>query len=339
MSDTRLRSAFAVILLAVALLLLRYEGDVFFTILAGVLFSIALVHPTTWLSRSLHLGYLGSLALLVVVVLAALGFGAWALGTRLADQLQSLSEELPRAATKLRHWLVHWTWANRIFGQVLESPERQVSAGNVVAGATNVAANAFRIAIALIATFFIGVYGAVQPGTYTNAFVRLFAPGRRIQIREILHELDHTLSRWLLGRVVAMVSVALLTSLGLAWANIPMSIALGALAGLFTFVEYLGAVLSAIPAALVALAQDPSDVPWVVVVFTVAHVVEGYLLTPFITRGSVRFPPAFTIGVQLLLGSVFGYIGLTFATPAAVIVVVFTRKLYFENIVERSASS
>ena len=135
MSDTRLRSGVAVTLLAVALLLLRYEGDVFFTILAGVLFSIALVHPTTWLSRSLHLGYLGSLALLVAVVLAALGFGAWALGTRLANQLQSLSEELPRAVMKLRHWLVHWTWANRIFGQVLESaPERQVSAGNVVAG-------------------------------------------------------------------------------------------------------------------------------------------------------------------------------------------------------------
>jgi len=66
-------------------------------------------------------------------------------------------------------------------------------------------------------------------------------------------------------------------------------------------------------------------------VFTIAHIVEGYVLTPFITRGTVRFPPAFTLGFQLLLGGLFGVAGLTFATPVAVIGVIFVKKLYVED--------
>jgi predicted PurR-regulated permease PerM len=104
------------------------------------------------------------------------------------------------------------------------------------------------------------------------------------------------------------------------------------MAGLFTFVEYLGAVVSAIPAVLIALAHEPRSAIWVVVVFTVAHVIEGYLLTPFITRGTVRFPPAFTLAVQVLLGALFGVAGLTFATAVAVIVVLLVEKLYVEDV-------
>jgi predicted PurR-regulated permease PerM len=114
-------------------------------------------------------------------------------------------------------------------------------------------------------------------------------------------------------------------------ANIPLPIPLGVLAGLFTFVEYLGAVVSAVPAVLVALAQKPSDALWVIVVFAIAHVIEGYLLTPVITRGTVRFPPAFTLGVQLFFGAIFGVVGLTFATPVTVIGTVLVKKLYVED--------
>ena len=54
-------------------------------------------------------------------------------------------------------------------------------------------------------------------------------------------------------------------------------------------------------------------------------------MTPVITRGTVRFPPAFTLGVQLLFGSIFGVMGLTFATPVTVVAVVLVENLYVED--------
>jgi predicted PurR-regulated permease PerM len=136
-----------------------------------------------------------------------------------------------------------------------------------------------------------------------------------------------------------MTSVALMTIVGLLLAGIPLPIPLGILAGLLTFVEYLGAVVSAVPALLVALAQNPTDAVWVLLVFTIAHLVEGYLLTPLITQGTVRFPPAFTLGFQLLFGALFGVVGLTFATPMAVIGTVIIRKIYVEDHVRDGSSS
>ncbi len=54
--------------------------------------------------------------------------------------------------------------------------------------------------------------------------------------------------------------------------------------------------------------------------FTLAHLIEGYLLTPILTRQSLRFPPAFTLAIQVLLGAFYGLVGLALATPVAVVV-------------------
>ena len=100
------------------------------------------------------------------------------------------------------------------------------------------------------------------------------------------------------------------------------------MAGLLTFIEYLGAVASAVPAILLALTVSPLHAVWVVLLFTGVHVVEGYVLTPLISRQSVHIPPAYTLAVQLVLGGLFGVIGLTFATPSCVIGVILIQRLY-----------
>jgi predicted PurR-regulated permease PerM len=110
-----------------------------------------------------------------------------------------------------------------------------------------------------------------------------------------------------------------------------MAWALGALAGLLTFVEYLGAFVSAAPAMLVAFTRGPTHALWVAVLFTVAHILEGYVLTPLLVRTTVRFPPAYTLAAQAVLGSIYGVPGLTFATPILIVGTVLVKKLYLER--------
>jgi predicted PurR-regulated permease PerM len=84
-------------------------------------------------------------------------------------------------------------------------------------------------------------------------------------------------------------------------------------------VEYAGAIASAIPPVILAFGQGPGTVLGVVVVYTVLHVIEGYVLTPLLARASVRLPPGVSLGTQALLGTLAGPLGLTFATPLLVV--------------------
>jgi predicted PurR-regulated permease PerM len=266
---------------AVGAFIVILAPEVFFTIVAGVLFSIVLRAPSESISRRFHFPHLMSLVVVTVVLVTATLVGTLVLGSQLAEQLESLFDQLPHSIEAVRHWAQHVPWVQALLRLGIRSAPQDLSPNNVVVGATNVLSSTFQIAVALIAAFFIGLYGAAQPEVYARGLIRLVPPPRRPRAREILEDVNENLSRWLVGRVMAMASVAVITSVGLKLAGIPLPISLGFLAGLFTFIEYLGAVASAVPAILVALSQKPTDALWVILVFTVAHVVEGYLLTPF----------------------------------------------------------
>jgi predicted PurR-regulated permease PerM len=179
--------------------------------------------------------------------------------------------------------------------------------------------------------FFLGLYGAAAPDAYTRVVLALVPPERREQWAAMLTEMKTSLTRWLFGRAVAMLTVGVLVALGLFLMKVPLAGTLGVLAGLLTFVEYVGAVVSAVPALLLAISRGPGIVVGVAVLFTVAHVIEGYILTPLLVRSTVRIPPGYTLSAQLLLGSIFGAAGLTFATPVTILATVLVKRLYVES--------
>src|SRR6185312_10936559 len=101
---------------------------------------------------------------------------------------------------------------------------------------------------------------------------------------EVMQAIIASLRRWLFGRLVAMLFAGVGTMLGFGLLGIPVAPALGLLAGLLTFIEYIGAILSAVPPLLLAVHQGWTTVFWVLVIFAGAHVVEGYVLTPLLAR-------------------------------------------------------
>jgi predicted PurR-regulated permease PerM len=325
------RAALVVLLVVVGLLVVRFQSDVFFIVLAGWLFSIFLQYPSGWISRRTGWPRWMSLAVFVILLLATIALSIWSLGAPLADQFQELLDQLPRSVTAMRRSLGRLPLFKALVGSPVEAAGPPVSTREIVASATDVLSRTIAVVVGLTVTFFIGLYGAAQPDVYERGLLRMIAPNRRPRAAEILRSVNHNLARWLAGRIIAMASVAVLTAVGLLLAGIPLAIPLGIMAGLFTFIEYVGAVVSAVPAVAIGLQKGALGALWVVVIFVIAHIVEGYLMTPVITRGTVRFPPAFTLGVQLLFGSIFGVMGLTFATPVTVVAVMLIENLYVED--------
>lgn len=109
----------------------------------------------------------------------------------------------------------------------------------------------------MIRTLFViavtAIYLAIAPGIYVGGLVRLLPLEYRPRWRQILFDLGRTLQRWLLGQSIDMLVVGVLAWLGLQLLGSPLPLALGVLAGLFTFVPYFGAIAALIAALLVTI--------------------------------------------------------------------------------------
>ena len=132
-----------------------------------------------------------------------------------------------------------------------------------------------------------------------------------------------------------MAATGILTGLGLWLLGIPLALTLALLAAVLTFVPYVGAFLSAIPALLLGIVQGPVTALYVGLLYIAVQFVEGYLITPLVQQETVSLPPALTIGSLVLFGALFGPMGIMLGTPLAAVGIVLVRMAYVEDVLER----
>jgi predicted PurR-regulated permease PerM len=135
----------------------------------------------------------------------------------------------------------------------------------------------------------------------------------------------------MLGQLIPMTFLGLACMLGLWILRVPLAFTLGLFTGVMIFIPYLGALLSEIPAVLVAFERGPSTVIWVIVLYLGVHVMEGYILTPLVQKRIVRLPPILTITSQFLLWTLTGLLGVAIATPLAAAGLVLVKMLYLDE--------
>ena len=124
---------------------------------------------------------------------------------------------------------------------------------------------------------------------------------------------------WLRGQVEVALILAALYAFGLWLVEIKLGIAIGLLAGLLNIVPYLGFAFGLFLALLMAFLDwhGWGPVVGVGVVFSVAQVLEGYVLTPKIVGEKVGLPPVVVLIALLLGGEAFGLLGIVVAVPIA----------------------
>ena len=148
---------------------------------------------------------------------------------------------------------------------------------------------------------------------------------------DILDELHETLHSWLVGTFVVMIIVGALTTTGLWLLGMPLALALGLIAFFLEFVPYIGPILAAIPAVLVASSLGSGEVLFVVLLYWAVQSLEGYVLTPLIFQRRLHIPPMITISAQVVLGTLLGVVGVIFATPLTACAMVLVQRLYVED--------
>jgi len=163
--------------------------------------------------------------------------------------------------------------------------------------------------------------------------LRLFPVAHRERAGEVIDKLGSNLGNWLLGQLVSMTVVGTLIAIGLSVLGIPLGLALGVLAGLLNFIPIVGSLLSAVPAILLAFLVSPWHPVYVIGLYVLVNtVIESHLLVPLIQRYAVNLPPAVAIVALLLLGKLFGFLGLLLAIPMATTFLVLTKMVYIEGV-------
>jgi predicted PurR-regulated permease PerM len=133
----------------------------------------------------------------------------------------------------------------------------------------------------------------------------------------------------MVGQFISMAVIGIITTSGLLIVGAPMAVALGVLAGLLTFIPYVGGIAAAMPALLIAFTRGGHMVLSVLLVYLIAHVVEGYIVGPFVQHRLLYLPPALILVMQFVLQLFAGIPGVMLATPLMVVAMVLIKELYF----------
>lgn len=199
-----------------------------------------------------------------------------------------------------------------------------VTGGDAVGTASQLVQRVLGALIAVVVVVVVAIYLAAQPRLYVRGALHLLPFRMRPRAAEIFREVGFVLRRWMIAQLIPMTVIGVLTAIGLRIIGIEMWLTLGILAALFNFIPNFGPLISFIPAALFAIADDPDKVLWVAALYLFAQSLEGYVLTPLVQRKAVELPPALLILTQVLMATLGGGVGLVLAAPltAAALVVV-----------------
>lgn len=142
-----------------------------------------------------------------------------------------------------------------------------------------------------------------------------------------LRDYDTLLSGYLRGQVVVALTVGVLTGLLLWIVRFPYPALIGAVAGVFNLVPYLGLIASLIPALIIALLSGDVllSLLKLLIVFAAVQLLDSSVLSPRIVGGSVGLHPVWIILALTVGAFFFGFVGILLAVPGAVLIKLLVR--------------
>jgi len=293
---------------------------------------------TRGLSRTLavSLVFLLPAGLLVVVPLLLVPL--------LEDQVRVLIDTLPRAIDWVRDTLLPLLVTHLgVDPELLDVQElkqavvehwRQAGgiAANVVAYATR---SGFALAgwVASVVLVPVVTFYTLRDWDRLIAFIHDLVP-RDVEptVSLIARQADEALGAFLRGQLTVMLALGTVYSVGLWLSGLELALLIGLVAGLVSFVPYLGTIVGVSAAVIAMLVQTGEllDLLPVAAVFVVGQALEGFWLTPTLVGDRIRLHPVAVIFAVMAGGQLFGFLGVLVALPVTAVLAVLVRWMHDE---------
>lgn len=332
--------AYRAVLLAAGLLLFGLLFRQLVTLLLAILITIVVAIPlaaaATRLQRHGVPRPLGALLGLVT------GLGVLALIITLlippfVDQTDQFVKNVPNVVDDLEK--VYADWTGQDAGQVGErvqtffekwtnDPQR------LIGPITSIGLNIAGVLGALVLILITAYYMAVNPRPLIAGLVSLFPPPRRDHARYVLDRVRRSWIGWMEGVAIDMLATFALLSVGLSLIGLNYAIFFAVLSALLVVVPYFGAIAGAIPPVLFALTDSPGKAILALVIYLAVQQFESNITIPLVMSQRTRMHPAMiAIGV-VVVGQLFGFVGLFVAVPILSLLVITTEEFWVKPIEE-----
>jgi predicted PurR-regulated permease PerM len=342
MSDSvNARVLYRVVLLAAGLLVLgllfRQLATLLIAVLMTVLISIPLTGAANRLERYRVPRPLGALAgLLSGVVVIAIVF--WILIPPFVDQTNEFIDAIPGIVDDLGQVVSDVTGEEpeQVGDDVQSFLEGYTDDPDRFLGPlTSIGINVLAALGAILFMVITAMYIAIRPQPLVDGILSLVPPARREHARQIMQRLLASWIGWLQGVVADMFISGTLLFIGLTVVDLEFAIFFAVLTALLVVIPYFGAIVGALPPVLFALTDSPGKALLVLGIYIAVQQVEGNVLIPLIMSNRVKLHPALiAIGV-LVVGQLFGFIGLFVAVPIISIAVILAEELWVRPTEER----
>ncbi len=341
-------------------------SPILLSLLLILLISLA-VSPVISRLRAWTGGRKGATGLVALVFVAVIGLIAWASFEPMRASVTKLSEQLPGYWERLQKPLIKMEQQAEDSEEKLQAevtteialekeaegkseavrpaakpapPKPEKESGSIRSSLsqmlqgvfghfTAVAFNAAQILVVLVTVFFGVIFTLMNPRPIFRAMFSLVPERHHNQALTILQRIGRFVPAWAGSTLLGMLTIGLLTFL-LMWPIFGFmdALVLGLIAGVLEAIPFIGPLLSAVPALLLALGKGGMTPLWVVLTYGVIQGLENNVILPFIMAHGMKLHPVAVIFSMFLCVAAFGVLGVLVAAPLVAIVDILHEELY-----------
>jgi putative permease len=280
-------------------------------VFAGMVFAAMVDGGARLLEKWLPIARGWRVAIVLVLVSVFLVWTAYFAGSQIAAQAAELPATVEAQAQRAVEWLGAHGFA--IQTRDLQGLIQQALGG--IGQLTRWVGGLIGAVTTVLLIVVLGIYFAVEPHLYRRGVAWLMPADRRSYFEGTAQLMGKSLRRLMAGRLLGMGIEGVATWLLLELYGVPMAALLGLLTGLLAFLPNIGAPISGLLMVLVGFSGGVDMGIYCIAVYVVVQVVDGNIIVPMVARRTVDLAPALVLGAQLIMGVLFGILGLLLADP------------------------
>jgi len=316
------KRAFVWLGMAAMLALCVMLAESLLVIFAGMVFAALIDGGARLLGRVLQIGRGWRIAIVLLLTVAFAVWVAMFAGSQISEQASQLPAILQAQVERGIGWL-------QAHGYHVDSNNMQSLVERAMGGVAGVT-KALGGVIGGVATTFLvivlGIYFAVEPRLYQRGFAWMLPADKRAYFEGTAQLMGRALRRLLAGRLLGMVIEGFATWLMLQIYGVPMAALLGLLTGLLAFLPNIGAPISGALMVMVGFSGGTDMGLYCIMVYAIIHLVDGNIIVPLVAKKTVDLAPALVMGAQLIMGVLFGVMGLILADPMVAMIKIWLER-------------
>lgn len=331
-----------VVAIALALVLLWQLRSLIVLLMVAVVLAATIAPVVDWAEQwriprwvSVVLVYLGLVAGITGISLL--------IGPTVFTQIEQLIRQFPLFARDLADLVENWLFTlNSTRPELVSQIEQSLNTPSLTTwGArtsqqlllksfsltTGIVGGVFSLVLAL----FISGYMLSDNRTLLNSLLRLFPPPWNERLAAQIMPISYRMGSYIRGRVVVSAILGVIITTGLGFLGLSeFALGLGAIAAVTNLIPFLGPILGAVPALVVAISQGWWVLLWVLLLFVVIQNLETYVLDPLLVGSSVGVHPLYQLLAVLGGTQVLGILGALIVPPWVAGAAVLLENLYLQ---------